>query len=81
MTKSSGVQLLKALTQEGLNPSERKRLILGNEICARQGRLDEFLLQFEVKRNAIKNLQFQGGLFKCFVELISSISEKAATTD
>jgi len=68
MLKSSGVQLLKALTQPSMTVEQRRRLIMGQELCKHQARLDEHLLLFEAKR--VCGWQSKGGLFADFVRLI-----------
>lgn len=70
MTKSSGVQLLKALTQMNLTREQKKQLILGNQICARLPQLDSHLMEFEQKAALIENWSFQGSMFKRFLSLI-----------
>jgi hypothetical protein len=48
---------MKALTQTGLNQVEKKRLILGNEICLRQKEIDEQLIELEIKADMISGWQ------------------------
>jgi len=81
MTKSSGVQLMKALTQKGLTQEEKRRLILGNEISARQPKLDELMLTLENKRGLIIDWHCQGALFKKFMAIIASLTQVTVSND